>query len=299
VTPSRADAIVDAHHHLWDPGRRSYPFLSTPEHAPIRRRFGPAELASTVIPHGVVQTVAVQAAPDLAETEQLLDIAGAEPLIAGVVGWIDFAAPDSEGQLDRLLAHRHGRLLCGIRAMAQDQPDPGWLAGAAVKRAAAAIADRGLVCELLIRPPQAAAAQTLIDELPGVKFVVDHAAKPDIAAGELEPWGTAIRRLADSPHVSCKVSGLITEADWRAWSTAQIAPFVDVVAHAFGEERLLFGSDWPVCLLAGGYGEVLGVTRDTLGALDTSKVFAANARRIYRLEEPARSTRPIDWASGA
>ncbi|MGB9183287.1 MAG: amidohydrolase family protein, partial [Solirubrobacteraceae bacterium] len=124
MTPSRAAAIVDAHHHLWDPGRRSYAFLNTPDHAPIRRRFGPAELASTVIPHGVVQTVVVQAAPDLAETEQLLDVAGAESLIAGVVGWIDFAAPDPAGQLDRLLAHRHARLLRGIRATAQDQPDP-------------------------------------------------------------------------------------------------------------------------------------------------------------------------------
>jgi L-fuconolactonase len=299
VTPFRAAAIVDAHHHLWDPGRRAYAFLNAPEHAPIRRRFGPAELASTVIPHGVAQTVAVQAAPDLAETEQLLNVASAEPLIAGVVGWMDFAAPDPADQLDRLLAHRHARLLRGIRAMAQDQPDPGWLAGPAVRRAAAAIADRGLVCELLIRPAQAAAAQALIDELPEVKFVVDHAAKPGIASGELEPWSTAIRALAGSPYVSCKVSGLITEADWGAWRTAQIAPFVDVVADAFGEDRLLFGSDWPVCLLAGGYAEVLGVARDTLGALDTTKVFAANARRIYRLEEPASSTRPIDWGGGA
>ncbi|MGH2869329.1 MAG: amidohydrolase family protein, partial [Solirubrobacteraceae bacterium] len=207
MTSSATSEIVDAHHHLWDPGQRQYPFLDVPEHASIRRRFGPAELAAAVVPHGIAQTVVVQAAPDLAETEHLLEVAGSEPLIAGVVGWIDCATLDPEGQLDRLLAHPHGHLLRGIRAMAQDQPDPGWLTRPALSRAAAAIGDRGLVCELLIRPAQAAAAQVLVGRRPEVTFIVDHAAKPAITTGALEPWSSAIQTLAGAAHVSCKVSG--------------------------------------------------------------------------------------------
>lgn len=283
MTPSPRPLTVDAHHHLWDPTRLRYAFLEAPGHEPIRRTFGPTQLAATVGAHGVAQTVAVQAAPDVAETEWLLGLAAGEPLIGGVVGWIDCDATDPAAELERLRAHPHGEQLLGIRLMAQDHPDPGWLSRPEVWRAPQAVGAAGLVCELLIRPPQAAAARGLVTGLPEVSFVVDHAGKPEIAAGRLEPWRTTIRELAAVPSVACKVSGLITEAHWSAWTTAQIAPFVDVVAEAFGSDRLLFGSDWPVCLLAGTYADVLRVADETLAGLPADKIFAGNARRIYGL----------------
>ncbi len=286
MTRARRPPTVDAHHHLWDPDRLELAFLDAPEHEPIRRKFAPAQLAATARPHGVVQTVVVQAAPDVGETEQLLALAGADPLIAGVVGWIDCDAADPAAELERLRCRPHGECLVGIRLMAQDHPDPGWLSRSGVRRAARAIGAAGLVCELLIRPPQAAAARSLVAGLPEVSFVVDHAGKPEIAAGRLEPWRSAIRELASVPSVACKISGLITEARWSAWTAAQIAPFVDVVAEAFGSGRLLFGSDWPVCLLAGSYADVVRVADETLAGLPADAVFAGNARRIYGLAAP-------------
>ncbi len=277
--------IVDAHHHLWSPERWSYPFLDEPEYAPIRREFGPDDLASTVTPHHVVQTIVVQAARDPAETEHLLDIAASTPLIAGVVGWVEFDSDDVSAQLDLLLSRSDGTLLRGVRAMAQDHPDPGWLGSDAVVRAARAVGAAGLVCELLIRPRQATAARALVGRLPDVSFVIDHAGKPPIASGTLEPWRAAIRGLAGLQNTACKVSGLITEASWSSWTADQIAPFADVVADAFGEDRLLFGSDWPVCLLAGDYSEVIELAREVLQGAGAQKVFAENARRVYKLSD--------------
>ncbi len=280
-------AIVDAHHHLWDLERRSYPFLEAPEHEPIRHNFDLTDLAAAVTPHGIAQTVVVQAAPDLAETEALLDVAAASPLIAAVVGWIGFGTADAAGQLDRLLAHPHAHWLAGLRAMAQDHPDPDWLASAAVSRTAAEVGAAGLVCELLITPREAAAAHTLVRRLPDVRFMIDHAGKPPIAGGATEPWATGMRALAGAPNTACKISGLVTEANWRAWTEDQIAAFVELVVEAFGEDRLLFGSDWPVCLLAASYEQVLELARRTLSALATEKVFAGNAQRAYGLGDSA------------
>ncbi|MBV8990391.1 MAG: amidohydrolase family protein [Solirubrobacterales bacterium] len=278
--------IVDAHHHLWDLDRRSYAFLEPPEYHAIARTFGPADLVAAVGRERVVQTVVIQAAPDVRETDELLDVAAATPLISAVVGWIDFDANDPAAHLERLLAHQSSRMLVGIRAMAQDHPRADWLSSDAVVRSAAAIGAAGLVCELLIRPRELAAAGALVSRLPSVSFVIDHAAKPPIASGIIDPWGTAIRALASSPNTACKISGLITEANWSSWTTAQIAPFVDIAADAFGEDRLLFGSDWPVCLLAGSYSDPLEVARQTLGGLSPDKIFAANARRTYGLRAP-------------
>jgi L-fuconolactonase len=279
-------AIIDAHHHLWDLEQRAYPFLDAPEHAPIRRDFSAADLRETVAAQGVVETVVVQAAPEVAETESLLGAAAATPLIGAVVGWIEFDAQDARAQLDGLLAHPQGSLLAGVRAMAQDHSDPDWLASDAVAHGAACVGAAGLVCELLITPRELAAARELVLRLPEVSFVIDHAAKPPIDDGVGEPWLSGIRALAEAPNTTCKVSGLITEADWDSWTRTAIAPFVEVVAEAFGEERLLFGSDWPVCLLAGRYEDVVELARETLHRLPAEQVFAANARRIYGLPRP-------------
>jgi L-fuconolactonase len=273
---------IDSHHHVWDTRRRRYAFLDAPELAPIRRPFGVAEFGRAARPHGVLGTVLVQAAPALEETEELLAIAGREPLVAGVVGWIDCGA-DPEDQLRRLRGHPHGGRLVGVRLMAQDEPDPAWLSREPVQAAAEAIGAAGLVCELLVRPAQLAAAVALVARLPAVRFVLDHAGKPPIAAGGWEPWRTEVGNLAAHTNVACKISGLITEGDWRTWTPATIAPYVEAVREAFGDERLLYGSDWPVCLLAGSYAQVIDLARATLAASDPSAVFAGNAQRIYRL----------------
>ncbi|HWE10810.1 MAG TPA: amidohydrolase family protein [Solirubrobacteraceae bacterium] len=278
--------LVDAHHHLWDLARCDLPFLNVPVNEPIRRTFGPQEMGDVMRRHGVEQTVVVQAAPDPTETWELLDVAAGSPLIGGVVGWIDLDAPDPQAELDALLDHPARDRLVGIRAMAQDHPDPDWLASEGPARAAAAIGAAGRVCELLITPREMTAAQSLVERAPNTRFVIDHAAKPPIATGRLEGWAEGIRRLAGLPHTACKVSGLISEADWRRWTVDDVAPFMDTVAGAFGEDRLLFGSDWPVCLLAGSYCEVLTVARETLAGLPAEKVFAGNARRIYALAHP-------------
>lgn len=275
--------VIDTHHHVWDPDRRVYGFLQEPANAPIRRAFDERDLAQAVRPHGVVQTIAVQAAPALEETEELLELALESSLIGGVVGWLDLDDSDTEGQLRRLFTHSGATRLVGIRAMAQDHPDPDWLARTAVRRAMGVIAEAGLVCELLVRPPQLRAARALVQGLPDATFVLDHGAKPDIAAGSLHPWATAIGELARCENLVCKVSGLVTEAVWDGWSASAIKPYVEVLAGAFGPRRLMFGSDWPVCLLAGSYADVITLARATVGGLDDDAVFAATARRVYRL----------------
>lgn len=278
--------IVDAHHHLWRLEWRRYAFLDEPGHEPIRRDFGADDLVATTAPHAVEQTVVVQAAPELAETEDLLELTASIPLLGGVVGWIDFDAEDPGSQIASLRSHPQGDRLAGVRAMAQDHPDPAWLVSDAVARAARAVGEAGLVCELLIRPPQTKAALELVRRLPEVSFVIDHAGKPPIATGAITPWAAAIAGLAREENTVCKVSGLITEAEWGSWTPADVLPFIDVVAESFGEDRILFGSDWPVCLVAGTYADVVGLARAGLHGLDADRVFAVNARRVYGLQPP-------------
>jgi L-fuconolactonase len=276
--------IVDAHHHLWRLGARRYAFLEEDGMEPIRRDFGVAQLTAAAAGHDVAATVVIQAAPELTETEHLLDIAGSVELIGGVVGWVALDGAEAAGQLERLQAHRCGEWLRGVRAMAQDQPDPSWLASPAVLRGVRAVGAAGLLCELLIRPPQADAALALVRALPEVPFVLDHAGKPPIAGGgDRSAWEASIAAFAREENVVCKVSGLITEARWDAWTAQEIAPWIETAAECFGEDRLMFGSDWPVCLLAGTYGEVVEVARRGLRGLDAGRIFAANARRAYRL----------------
>ncbi|NDL59610.1 amidohydrolase family protein [Phytoactinopolyspora mesophila] len=278
--------ITDTHHHLWDPARRNYPWMTGPA-ASLRRPYGLDELRSVTSPAGVARTIVVQAAHDEDETEELLaTAASSEGLIAGVVGWVDLTAPDLAERLARLRSLPGGELLAGIRHQVHDETDPEWLTRPDVLRGLSMLATAGLVYDLLIRPRELPAARRAVQEVDTLAFVVDHGAKPAIAEGVLEPWSAEIGELARLPNVSCKVSGLVTEADWANWTLTDLRPYTDRLVDVFGADRLMFGSDWPVCTLAASYSDVLQATRECLAELtpgESDAVFTGNAARIYGL----------------
>ena len=278
---------VDAHHHLWDPARRDYPWME--EGWPIRRRFGPADLDAAAGPLGFERTVLVQTVSAVEETEEFLAVAAGSARVAGVVGWVDLTGEDVAGALAALRAAPGGAALVGVRHQVHDEPDPEWLLGEPVLRGLAAVAEAGLAYDLLVRERELPAARAAVERLPQLRFVVDHLAKPRVREGVTEPWAARLAALARHPNVSCKLSGLVTEADWRAWTPAQLVPYVRHALAAFGPERLLFGSDWPVCLLAAGYAQVVDATAEALdrAGLDAAgreAVFGGNARRVYGLD---------------
>ena len=277
--------IVDAHHHFWDPAAADYPWL-TNDLAPIRRAFGPADLEPVLRATGVDATVLVQTRSSLDETVDFLAVADAARFVRGVVGWVDLADPGVADTIAALRERPGGTHLVGIRHQAHDEPDPDWLVRDDVIRGIEAVGRAGLVYDLLVRSRELPAALALARRLPDTRFVIDHVAKPPIASGALEPWASRIAPFRDLEHVACKISGMVTEADWSTWTPADLQPYVDHVLGVFGPERLLFGSDWPVCLLAASYERVLDAARTTLATLgddDRAKVLGGTAVRVYRL----------------
>ncbi|MFI0465194.1 MULTISPECIES: amidohydrolase family protein [Saccharopolyspora] len=276
---------VDTHHHLWDLDVRDQPWIVGEAMEPLRRDFRPADLQAALKGSGVTATVLVQTAADPDETPEMLVLADTVDRIAAVVGWVDLTARDARERIGRLQAHPSGGWLKGIRHQVEDEPDPDWLIRPEVLNGLAAVEDAGLVYELLVRPHQLSAAIKAVGQFPQLTFVLDHCAKPPVATGELEPWASRIRALAAHPNVVCKLSGLVTEDDWaRQPDPVRLEPYVDVVLEAFGPGRLMFGSDWPVCLLAADYGQVMGVARQLTAGLDDRQraaVFGATAREVY------------------
>jgi L-fuconolactonase len=279
--------VVDAHHHLWDPGARDYPWMAGPELAPIRRPFGLDDLCRETAAAGVAHTVLVQTVSDVAETEEFLAVASAsDGLVAGVVGWADLTAPDVADTLARLRAGPGGDRLVGLRHQVQDEPDPAWLARPDVRHGLRALADAGLAYDLLVLVPQLPLARAVVERLPDVRFVLDHAAKPAIAAGSVEPWASELAALARLPNVACKLSGLVTEARWDDWDADRIRPYADHVLAVFGPDRVMFGSDWPVCRLAASYAQVrelAGSLLDGLSPAERDAVWHSTAARTYGL----------------
>jgi len=273
--------IVDSHQHFWDPAAAEYRWM-TDEVAPIRRRFMPEDLAPLLAAAGVDATVLVQARLDLEETRELLRLAAATEFVAGVVGWVDLTGEDLPDTLAELKRGEGGRKLVGIRHQVHDEPDPRWLLRPDVQRGLRAVGEAGLVYDLLLRPRELPAALEAVRVLDGLSFVIDHIAKPRIAAGPHdEEWERGLAPFAHIDNVSCKVSGLVTEAGWRSWRREDLAPYVERVVEWFGEVRLLFGSDWPVCLLAATYQQVYEAAR---ALLPSENAFGANAIRVYGLE---------------
>ncbi|MEW2122191.1 amidohydrolase family protein [Streptomyces sp. NPDC087866] len=278
--------VVDAHHHVWDLAVRDQDWITGEALAPLRRDFTLADLEPEARAAGVSATVLVQTVTVAAETPEFLALADGSDLVSGVVGWSDLTAPDIADTLAALRELPGGDQLVGLRHQVQGEPDPGWLLRPDVLRGLAAVADAGLVYDLVVLPHQLPAATRVAAALPGLVFVLDHAGKPPVAAGRARPWADDLRALAALPNTVCKLSGLVTEADWRTWSTDDLRPYAETVIDAFGPGRLMFGSDWPVCRLAATYGEVLDTARaliEGLGEGERDAVLATTAERVYGL----------------
>ena len=262
--------IIDAHQHFWnyDPSRHTW---INDTMSVLKRDFLPADLDPVLSANGVDGTIAVQVETSLSETEFLLRLAQFSKKIFGVVGWIDLTAPDIETQLHTCVGRPK---LCGFRHIVQDEPDDTYLLREDVIRGIRAVGGCGFTYDILVYPRQLPAAIELVSRCEKQKFVLDHCAKPFLKTRQFKPWASQIRELAQSPNVFCKLSGLVTEADWRSWQPADFLPCLDLVVEAFGPSRLMFGSDWPVCLLAGEYRQVKELIANYL------RQFPANERRL-------------------
>ncbi|MFK0156595.1 amidohydrolase family protein [Streptomyces sp. NPDC090493] len=287
---SETEWLVDAHHHVWDLARRPQPWLDEPGHELIRRTFGPSDLRASatraIAGRRLGTTVVVQCVPSLPETRDLLALADVDPLIGGVVGWADLTSPAIGDVLDELRAGPGGRHLKSVRHLVQGERDPEWLQQASVERGLRTVGDRGLAYDVLIRPHQLPQAIRLAERLPDLPLVLDHAGKPPVVGGDLASWERNLRALARHPQVTCKVSGLVTEADHVTWTTVDIRPVWDTLLSAFGLERLMFGSDWPVCVLAGGWNRWASTVEELLegcSAHETAAVLADTATAFYAL----------------
>jgi len=273
--------IVDSHHHFWDPSVRTYPWMGAALD-PIRRPFGPDDLEPLARASDVGRTVLVQTVSSILETQQFLSVAATHELVGGVVGWIDLTDPGVAGRLAELRAGVGGSKLCGVRHQVHDEADPDWLRRDDVQRGLSAIKEAGLAYDLLVRTRELPAAHDAARRHPDLRFVIDHAAKPRIADGPRDTeWELAMARMAALPNVTCKLSGLVTEAGWKTWTQEQLEPYIARVLDWFGPKRCMFGSDWPVCLLAASYEEVVATIRKVAG--DDEDVFAGTAMRVYGL----------------
>lgn len=272
---------IDAHHHFWQYNATEYVWINEGMRD-LQRDFLPEHLSAELKAAGIDAAVSVQARQNLAETVWLLDLADEHEFIHGVVGWVPLSAPDVELILDRLASQKK---LKGVRHVLQDEA-PAFLLQPSFRNGVAALASRGLVYDLLIREQHLQTAIELVDESPKTHFVLDHIAKPRIQLGLREPWSGLMKELARRPNVFCKLSGVVTEADWNEWTEDSIRPYLDVALEAFGPSRLMFGSDWPVCLLATSYSRWLEVVEGATSSLsegERERIFGETAREVYSL----------------
>jgi L-fuconolactonase len=259
-------------------------------HFGVENRLLPGDLDRDRIANDVRGTVVVQAEQSEAETRFLLGLAQRDPSILGVVGWVDLQAPDVPERLEYFSAFDS---MVGFRHIVQAEPDDRFLLGANFLRGVSQLERFGFTYDILIYARQLPAAVAFVEKFPAQRFVLDHMAKPDIRSGEIKKWEEGIRALAAHPMVCCKVSGLVTEADWQNWHESDFRPYLDVVFDAFGVDRVMFGSDWPVCLLAASYSRVVSLVRSYMSgfsAADNHRIFFGNAVRFYSLEIPAHGS---------
>lgn len=278
--------IIDAHHHVWDLAVRPQPWITGHDLAPLARSFSARDLAAEARAAGVSGTIVVQTVCVPEETPELLALAAGGDLVAGVVGWTDLTSPDVADAIAALREQPGGDRLVGIRHQVQEEPDPRWLLRPDVQRGLMAVAAAGLVYDLVVKPFHLPAAAEAAARLTGLTFVLDHLGKPPIATEALEPWASDLRRLAALPNTAGKLSGLVTETAPGAWRTESLEPYARNALDAFGPQRLMFGSDWPVCTLRADYATVVR-TADTLTAglspAERDAVFHDTAVRVYGL----------------
>ncbi|WP_420117078.1 amidohydrolase family protein [Micromonospora sp.] len=288
--------IIDAHHHLWRP-ERGYTWLDAPELATIRRPFTPADLTAELAAAGVTGTVLVEGGRcHRDEAAEFLGYAADTPPILAVVAWLDVAADDVPATVARYRRLRGGGYLAGVRSQVQGEPDPDYLDRPDVRRGLAALADAGLAFDLVIRADQLPAAARAARAVPGLRFVLDHLGKPRIAEGDagLRSWRGPLAALAANPNVTAKLSGLVTEAA-PTWTPDDLRPFVAVAVAEFGAQRLMFGSDWPVCLLRSDYPGVLRALTAALPPLsdrEHREILAGTAVRTYGLADRVGAAPP-------
>ena len=283
--------IIDAHHHLWNYDPAQYAWIGAGMDV-LRRDFSFADFQRVATSAGISGSVAVQARQTLDETFWLLETAAQHPGLLGVVGWIPLRHSTAPAHIAAL---RQYPRLKGIRHVVQDEPEDDFLLDQSFNQGISALADSGLAYDLLVRVSQLPATRIFVARHPSQTFVLDHLAKPDIRSGRVDQWRTEIYRLAESPNVSCKLSGLVTEATWDSWTYEDIAPLLDVALDAFGSDRLMAGSDWPVCLLASSYQrwwDVLQTWTSQLNASARDQILRGTATRVYRLDPAAQSIEP-------
>jgi len=271
--------MIDSHQHFWRYDAAQYGWIDGTM-APLKRNFLPEDLAPLIDAEGVDGTIAVQARQDDDETVWLLDLASRHAFIKGVVGWVDLQAPDVEGRVERLA---NTPRLVGLRHVVQAEPS-GFLHRPAFHRGIEAVERCGLVYDILIYARQLPEAVRFASAFSRQRFVLDHLGKPDVRGGGLEEWQRRLHELAELPHVWCKLSGLVTEADWRAWTPAGLRPYLDTALDAFGPSRVMIGSDWPVCTLAAPYGGVLALVRDAIAeysADEQAQILGKTAEDVY------------------
>ena len=275
--------IVDSHQHFWRVGRFDYPWL-TSDLGVLYRDYLPRTLAPILNKNQVTSTVLVQASNSLAESRWLLSLAGRYPFIAGVVGWVDLMSSEVEQQLTEFAANPKFK---GVRHLVESEANDDWLVQTAVLEGLKTLAAHRMSYDLLVHTRHLPYARTVAETCPELFLVVDHMSKPPIATGAISQWASELRQLAALPRVYCKLSGLVTEANHSSWKIDDLRPFVECALELFGPDRLLFGSDYPVCLLAASYDRVLDSFQELLKDLDDEKrarVFGGNAREFYRLE---------------
>ena len=270
---------LDSHQHFWSYDAAQYPWI--PAGSALHRDWLPNDLAPLLSAAGLDGCIAVQARQIVEESRWLLTLADHAPIIKGVVGWVDLRSERVEEQLAELAPNKKFR---GVRHVVQDEPDDRFMLGADFLRGIGKLKAFGMTYDILIFPKQLPAAIELVAKFPAQPFVLDHIAKPLIKDGTLEPWSAQIRELAKAPNLTCKVSGMVTEAKHGAWKADDFRPYLDVVFEAFGPERLMYGSDWPVCLLSGSYAQTFDLVDDYTRALSAAQrdaFFGGNAARFY------------------
>jgi len=275
-------SIVDSHQHFWQVGRFDYPWMS-PELGVLNQDYLAAALDPTLKRCGVDKTVLVQASNSVEETRWLLSLSDQCRFIAGVVGWVDLMSDDVGHQLDEFVTRPNFK---GVRHLVESEPADDWLIQPKVVRGLRALATKGISHDLLVHTRHLKYARSVAEQCPELRLVINHMAKPPIARGEISEWASELKKIADCPNVSCKLSGLVTEADWKNWKSRDLRPFVDKALEYFGSKRLMFGSDWPVCLLAATYDQVLESMQSLLADLndeERSRIFERNATDFYRL----------------